>query len=92
MLFAAVHESASGTKRTFAAEHYFVRYWTRADMPTLRRNEMFQVSVDEIKSLQSSPAGCRYHEVVACQGLTFETDYSGQKNSFLQFTGEKTQA
>jgi hypothetical protein len=27
MLFAAVHESASGTKRTFAALQQFVRYW-----------------------------------------------------------------
>jgi hypothetical protein len=31
MLFAAVHESASGTKRTIAALQHFVRYWTRAD-------------------------------------------------------------
>jgi nucleoside-diphosphate-sugar epimerase len=30
--FAAVHESASGTKRTFAAPQHFVRYWTRADI------------------------------------------------------------
>jgi hypothetical protein len=27
MLFAAVHESASGTKRTIAALQQFVRYW-----------------------------------------------------------------
>jgi hypothetical protein len=25
--FAAVHESASGTKRTFVAPQHFVRYW-----------------------------------------------------------------
>jgi hypothetical protein len=31
MLFAAVHESGIGTKRTFAAPQHFVRYWTRAD-------------------------------------------------------------
>jgi len=32
MLFATVHESVIGTKRTFAAPQHFVRYWTRADM------------------------------------------------------------
>jgi hypothetical protein len=35
MLFAAVHWSAIGTKRTFAALQHFVRYWTRADMPNV---------------------------------------------------------
>jgi hypothetical protein len=32
MLFAALHESAFGTKRTIAALQQFVRYWTRADI------------------------------------------------------------
>jgi hypothetical protein len=40
MLFAAVHESAFGTKRTFAALQQLVRYWTRADIE-LRADSMF---------------------------------------------------
>jgi hypothetical protein len=32
MLFAAVHESAFGTKRTIAALQQFGRFWTKADI------------------------------------------------------------
>jgi hypothetical protein len=31
--FAAVHESACGTKRTFAAAQHFVRYWSNSGQP-----------------------------------------------------------
>jgi hypothetical protein len=33
MLFAAVHESGSGTKRRFVATHQFGRYRGKADIP-----------------------------------------------------------